>query len=329
MHNSGSFLTLPDAPSISGLTFRLFQGEADIPALQEVRQAVQSVDGNVNIPAPDKNSTSICNPLQDCLIAEIEGRMICFTWFDRWVGTDNAQVYLHLGSLVPQWRRKGIGRAILHWQQQRLRQIASSHPSAGPLFFGDHAIETQLGTHALLLSEGYHVAFTRVGMAYRLPTTPIQRLPLPDNLDLRPFERKLLPALYAANDEAFQDYRLDYNRETYEDFLNDIHWPHVNTDLWFIAWDRDQIAGLVINEINGNRGETLWTAVRRPWRKRGLARVLMLHTLKCFQEHAVTHAEVATVIENPGNSFQLYKSIGYSVTRRLLRYRKAMRLTNS
>lgn len=317
-------LLLSDTPSVAGLTFRLFQGEADLAAIQAVRRAVQNEDGALSFPGPDSTATPRCDPAQDCLIAEVDSRMIGFTWLDWWTGTDLTHVYLHAGCLLPQWRRKGIGRTILHWQQQRLRQIAHSHPVTGLRFFAAHTAETQTGVHTLLLSEGYHVACHRVEMTYQLPTTLLPAPSLPDNLELRPFEREQLPALYEANDEAFQDFRLDYGRESYEEFLQDIHWPQTDTSLWFIAWEGGQIAGLALNLIDGTQGETPWVAVRHPWRKRGLARTLMTRTLRCFQEHGIKEAKIMTVMENSCGSFHLYKRLGYNVTLSLPRFWKEM-----
>src|SRR6266566_7733195 len=106
---SSTFLSLPDAPHIAGLSFRLFRGEADIPALEAVRQEVRAVDGDIWLPGPDTTLNPTCNPFQGCLIAEVAGKMIGYTWLDWWAEADGTQLYLHLGWIVPEWRRKGIG----------------------------------------------------------------------------------------------------------------------------------------------------------------------------------------------------------------------------
>lgn len=321
---SSTFLSLSDAPPITGLTFRLFRGEADIPALQAVRQQVKAIDGNIWLPGPDTISEPTCNPLQDCLIAEVDSKMIGYTWLDWWSEADGTQLYLHLGWLVPQWRRKGIGRAILHWQEQRLRQIASTHQAPGPFVFGGNADETQPGNRALLLSEGYQVAFTRVEMVCQLPITPIQVASLPEGLIVRPVEAEQLPAIYTANSEAFQESRHGHVSDNYEDFLRELHWPQTDLSLWAVAWDGDQVAGLVINEIDKAGGHTPWVAVRKPWRRRGLGRAFMTRSLQLFQERRVQQAELTTIAENPGKSVHLYESVGYRIVKRQPRYRKPM-----
>ena len=69
MSQTKSYLTLPDAPAIPSLAFRFFQGKADFPSIEAVREAVQTVDGDLWLPGPDTNPDAVCNPAQDCLLA--------------------------------------------------------------------------------------------------------------------------------------------------------------------------------------------------------------------------------------------------------------------
>jgi mycothiol synthase len=328
MNHTDSFLFLPDAPAIAGLTFRLFQGEADIPALEAVRKAVTAVDGNLWLPGPDTNADASCDPMRDCLLTEVDGKVIGYTWLDWWTEAEGTQMYLHLGWVMPEFRRQGIGRAILRWQEQRLRQIKQTHPTTGTCLFGGNADETQPGNRALLLSEGYSVAFTKVSMTCQVPTTLIQLAPLPDGLEIRPVELGQLLAIYAANNEAFAESKLGYSTDRYEDFLSELGGPELDTNLWVVAWDGAQIAGLVISTSDEEGAHTPWVAVRRPWRQRGLGKALMTRTIQRFQEHGITQAELSTIAENPGKSVHLYESVGYQVVERRPRYRKPMPVSN-
>src|ERR1700730_2150606 len=183
MSNTQATLTLPDAPAIPGLVFRLFQGEVDSPAIEAVRKQVQAVDGDIWLPGPDTDPDHVCNPLHDCLIVEVDGQVIGYTWLTWW-SEPAVELFLHLGWLVPQWRRKGIGRALLRWQEQRLRQIAQTQPDTGKRFFGGNADDIQPANRALLLSEGYRVAFTYVQMVCQLPSTLVALASLPAGLEV-------------------------------------------------------------------------------------------------------------------------------------------------
>ena len=322
MSQTKSYLMLPDAPAIPGLAFRLFQGADDFPAIELVRKNVQAVDGDIWLPGPDVDPDPICNPLHDCLLVEVDGQVIGYTWLTWWSEHNGIKLFLSLGGLAPEWRRKGIGRALLRWQEQRLRQIAQAQSTTNPCVFGGNADETQPGNRALLLSEGYTVAFTMVWMIYQLPTEPIQLAPLPDGLEIRTVSRDQLLAIYAANEEVFAE---SYdNLESYDTWLRELGGLDPDTSLWVVAWDGDQIAGHVISTSDEEGVHTPWVGVRRSWRRRGLGKALMTRMLQRCQQSGIQRADIRTRAENPGKSLHLYESVGYQVVQRMPRYRKPM-----
>ena len=319
MSQTKSYLTLPDAPAIPGLAFRLFQGEGDFPAIEAVRKNVQAVDGDTWLPGPDTDPDPVCSPLHDCLIVEVDGQVIGYTWLVWW-SERKVELFLPLGGLVPEWRRKGIGRALLRWQEQRLRQVAERLSPTNPCVFGGNADETQPGNRALLLSEGYTVAFTVVWMTCQLPTEPIQLAPLPDGLEIRAVSRDQLPAIYAANEDAFAE---SYDSlESYNTWLRKLGGPDLDISLWVVAWDGDQIAGYVISTSDEEGAHTPWVGVRRSWRRRGLGKALMTRMLHRCQERGIQQADLGATVENPGKAVHLYESVGYQVVERMPRYRK-------
>src|SRR5206468_1875506 len=107
--------------------------------------------------------------------------------------------------------------------------------------------------------------------------------PVPEGLEIRDVLPEHLPAIWAADQEAFRDHwgfspatDADYHR-----FVND---PVTgDTSLWRVAWDGEEVAGQVrsfVNEDENERfgrllGHTEFISVRRPWRRRGLARALI------------------------------------------------------
>ena len=102
-----------------------------------------------------------------------------------------------------------------------------------------------------------------------------------------------------------------------------MHW--LTTDQWqaensYIAWDGDQIAGGALNDMGPQAaqrwgGKRAWTGVlfvRRPWRKRGLGRALLIATMlqACEMGHAGLKLRVDA--ENPTGALRLYESVGFS-----------------
>jgi ribosomal protein S18 acetylase RimI-like enzyme len=99
-----------------------------------------------------------------------------------------------------------------------------------------------------------------------------------------------------------------------------------------VAWDAsaNQIAGAVQNfvnekeneEYNRKRGYTEGIFVRRPWRKRGLARALIMRSLQMFKNMGFTEAALGVDAENLSGALRLYESCGFRAVKREALYRK-------
>jgi GNAT superfamily N-acetyltransferase len=100
--------------------------------------------------------------------------------------------------------------------------------------------------------------------------------------------------------------------------------------MWQVAWDGDEVAGLVINSIipveNEETGELVgWldsVATRRPWRGRGVASALIARSLAVLRERGMEIASLGGDVENPTGALGLYESFGFRPTRRWAFYRK-------
>ena len=91
------------------------------------------------------------------------------------------------------------------------------------------------------------------------------------------------------------------------------------------------MAGLVIavteqrvDAEHALRGTIGPVAVRRPWRRRGLARALMCRSLRALRDRGATSAALDVDGENPSRALVLYESIGFAVTGSSTVYRKPL-----
>ena len=99
-----------------------------------------------------------------------------------------------------------------------------------------------------------------------------------------------------------------------------------------VGWDGDEIAGGVISEINEAENAALgrrqgWLAsvfVRRPWRRRGLARALVMRSLAVLRDRGLTSAGLGVDADNANEALRLYTECGFEVTMRSTAYRKPM-----
>ncbi len=329
-------LLVPDAPALSGLTFRHFRGESDFAAMIAVIDGCKAVDkieraDTVENLARFYAHLTNCEPSQDMLFAEMEGRVIGYSrvWWTR--EEASTRLYTHFGFLLPEWRRRGIGRAMLHWDEARLREIAANHPGDAPRFFQAECADTESAKEALLSREGYTPVRHGFHMVRSL-AEPITVMPLPPALEVRPVNPERYRALWEADQEAFRDH-WGYTPGTEADYQRWLNEPIFNPALWQVAWDGEQIAGAVQNfvhdkeneEYNRKRGYTEGIFVRRPWRKRGLARALIMRSLQMFKDRGFTEAALGVDAENLSGALRLYESCGFRAVKRESLYRKPMR----
>ncbi|HUP27415.1 MAG TPA: GNAT family N-acetyltransferase, partial [Chloroflexia bacterium] len=102
--------------------------------------------------------------------------------------------------------------------------------------------------------------------------------------------------------------------------------------LWKVAWEGDQVAGMVRNFIdeaankrfNRKRGWTENISVRRQWRKTGVAKALIAASFRMHKELGMTEAALGVDSENPNGARQLYESMGFKTVKTFTAYRKAM-----
>ena len=330
-----TYLTLTEAPAIPGLSFRNFRGESDFPAMVAVISGSKDADQIERVDSVEqiaRNYAHLVNsdPYQDVLVAEVDGQVVAYNRVNWRTEREGNRIYQHFGFLLPAWRRKGIGQAMLRQAERRLRLIAAGHPQDGPRLFESFANDTEQGASALLESEGY-TAIRHSFTMLRPDLDNIPDLPLPEGLEVRPVLPEHYQAIHAASLEAFQDH-WGFSAElepSVEQWLED---PNFDPSLWRVAWEKEQVAGMVLSFINASenleynrlRGWTENICVRRPWRRRGLARALIALSLKAVKERGMIEAALGVDAQNVTGALQLYESMGYRPVKRASQYRKVM-----
>jgi mycothiol synthase len=322
-----------EKPPIPGLHFRGFQGASDFPKMAAVIQGSKDADQIERVDSAEdiaRNYKHLVNsdPYQDMLFAEMNGQVIGYSrveWFEELGGKF---VYVHLGYLLPAWRRKGIGRAMLHCNQRRLQEIATAHPQAIEHNYQSFTADSERGKTALFVNEGYHPVRHFYHMV-RPDLEDIPSAPMPAGLDVRPVLPEHYQAIRQASLEAFRDHWgfSEDQEPTIAQWLDD---PNFDPSLWRVAWDGDQVAGMVRSfidrkeneEYNRKRGWTEDICVRRPWRRRGLARSLLVQSLYAVRERGMTEAALGVDTQNPTGALRLYESVGFKPAKRFTVYQK-------
>jgi ribosomal protein S18 acetylase RimI-like enzyme len=156
----------------------------------------------------------------------------------------------------------------------------------------------------------------------------IPAVDLPDGLDIRPVghDRGALRRVFDADIEAFRDHFgwTEGSDERFAEFLED---PDLDPSLWVVAFDGDEIAGAILNGIHttpdGERQGWLDSVfTRRPWRRRGLARALIVRSLERLRDRGLTGASLGVDLANANDALGLYESCGFRAVSQATSWRK-------
>lgn len=326
---------------LPNLRFRIFQGEADYPVIAAIIQGCKDADGSTRSFTLEDirvNYAHLINsdPFRDMLFAEIDGRAVGYTRVWWQVDGDGNWIGFSVGYVLPEYRRRGIGRTLLDFVEMRLKEISEALIENGQLSpsarrtYDITVMDKETTKEALLKHAGYRPIRFEYDMV-RPDLEDIPDLPLPVGLEVRAVLPEHYRPIFDAANEAFRDH-WGYIPEPEENFQKLINDPNFDPSLWRVAWDGDQIAGMVLSfinktentEFNRKRGYTENICVLRPWRKQGLAKALIALSLKAIKERGMDHAALGVDSENISGATHLYEKMGYRVVARHTIYRKTV-----
>jgi ribosomal protein S18 acetylase RimI-like enzyme len=329
-------IALSDAPDVPGLRFRRFRGDEDLPAMLRVYMAVHDHDGLEEVLTLDQlklNYATLvnCDPARDMVLAEVDGELVAYArvfWNEL---VEGGRSYENFGFVHPAWRRRGIGTAMHRHNEARLREIAAEHRDVTPKWFGSEGIDTDAGNAALLLGDGY----TAARFFYDMVAPSLEDVvepPMPDGIELRPVARHQYRAIWLASAEAFRDHwgEQEWTDEDWTRFDADPN--NADPRFWRIGWAGDEVAGVVITTVPIEENERYSRArvyvaqvsVRRPWRRRRLARALLAGSLVAAREAGFTSASLGVDTDSPTGATALYESLGFAPEKTFTAYRKPM-----
>jgi len=328
-----------DAPDIASLGFRHVRGEGDADALYAVhlgRMTHDEIDPSSNfedVPGSRERlrtslSKAVAENRQDqWFVAQVDEQVVGYSQIESWLEGDGTWVYLTLGWVLPEWRGKGIGTAMLRWTEDRIRRLAAAQHPNEKAEFAANASSTEKEATALLLYEGYRVVYTILDMRLDV-SVPVPVHTLPAGIEVRPVLAEYLPLIAASINEAYQhEYDAGRFNEDHDADINlaKLRNPRHDLTLWQVAWDDSQITGQALSHIENGMAEVFEVSVRPAWRRRGLARGLLSRALCDLRARGVNVIRLATNKDFRTRAKDLYQSVGFRVVKEFPRYRKSFR----
>lgn len=320
--------------NIAGLTLRNWRDDSDYEKMLRVMYADKHAQGMEEARTLEDFRAQLESlPNMDVptgvFVLEHGGQVIAYKnlrWKEQ---VDEAYCYLHHGHILPEWKGRGIGRAMIRHSEQVCRAMATKHPTAAQKFFQVFIESIQTGLENLLQREGYTVA----RYFYEMTRPDLQNIPqheLPAGIEVRPARPEHYRQIWDALITAFKDHwgEEDHGEENYERWLKH---PFFQPDLWHVAWDGNRVVALVRNYVdeannvayNRKRGETDDIATLKEYRGRGIAQALITRGLRQFQALGYTEASLGVDSENGSGALRLYEKLGYRPTKTFIAYRKA------
>jgi mycothiol synthase len=133
--------------------------------------------------------------------------------------------------------------------------------------------------------------------------------------------------VWEAHQDAFVD-GFEHAAWPYESWREWAFSESFDPSLWFLAVEGDEIVGVCLCKAHaGADGELGWVnvlGVRRPWRRRGLARALLLNAFTEFNARGRSGVGLGVDGLNPTGAVRLYEGAGMYVARRLDQYKKPL-----
>jgi mycothiol synthase len=326
------------------ITLRKFHMD-DIPALVPLRVAVEEID-HLGLITNAEDVRQACarptlQPEQNSFVAVApDGQIVGNSWLVVRHGVNEVMFNLH-GYVHPAWRGRGLGQQLLDAVLARARErIGEAGGQRRWLQSGSVPdAPKDSGRIALFETNGFELVRWGVDMRRELPglgkiepIIPIVQEPV--GIQLRKWRAGVDDeAVGWLLNDAFQD-SWDYTQIVIDEWFHYIRSGWMDIEHSVLAWDvaNERMAGACVNLCNeGNfqrRGRReLYVddlAVRREYRKRGVATALLTWTLNRADHMGMQSVALDADAENPTGAVRLYTWLGFEVIGKTRIYRKEL-----
>lgn len=309
----------------------------DGQALNRMLLEIEAVDQRGWVDTLEDRERDFDDPMSnyetDSMIAETpEGEIAVVGWLFTPEEAEEEYLSFYFFEIHPNHRGRGLEDKMMEWMEARARQILGAFPADKPRGMRVGAADHLTYRAELFTRHGFEV----IRHSYRMRrdlSQPIPEVVLPAGIHLENWTRERDPDTLRAFNEAFRDHwAFIPASEKIWDLWVTGH-PTFRPDLSFLAVAADEdnpIAGFSVNRVNvaSNQAEGIeegWIqdlAVRRPYRKQGLATALLCASMWAFKEAGLDFAGLGVDAQNLTGALRLYQRLGFEVIRSYTSYNK-------
>ncbi|MGY4642740.1 GNAT family N-acetyltransferase [Cellulomonas sp. URHB0016] len=230
------------------------------------------------------------------------------------------------GGVHPQWRGRGVGRAVLTWSEGRGRQLLARSTAAVPGRIAVHVQESATATARLLAMRGFRPIRYYDDMRRPL-SDPLPVAEPPAGVRLVPWSAALEERVRLAHNEAFADHWGSEPRTAEQ-------WAQ-HRSMFAQAWSTvavEDATGEVAGYLMSGRYEQDWSVVghsfgyvellgvRPAWRRRGLAPSLLVAAMSAYRTDGMEYATLGVDSANQSGAHGLYERLGFERYHREVMY---------
>jgi mycothiol synthase len=218
------------------------------------------------------------------------------------------------------------GRALIQHCEAYFRNIAVKNSPAEQEIFMLYALPSQaLSVFDLLAEEAYkHIrSFYTMRMVLNQPVLAIE---VPQEFKLRAYQPEHdAQMLYEAEREIFQEHWGNYE-QSFDEWIYPSKKPDFDPRWWWLLLEGEAIVGLILSEARND--EMAWISilgVKKAYRQRGLAQVLLQQCFASHQAQGRKIIELGVDAESESKASRLYFKAGMHLRQTIEYYRKTLR----
>ncbi len=235
------------------------------------------------------------------------------------------------GLVSPEHYDRGLGSALLAWQEARARQRIGDAPEGARVALVSFADAHHDRSTALLTDHGFAVERYFITMAIDFDGD-LPAAEFPDGFEVRAWSDDQLEAGARTAAESFQDHYGYVDRPVdarLEELRHRTAHARFDPSLQWHLYEGDEL--VAINWCNSSHegddtvGYVQTLGVRKPWRGRGLARSLLLLSFAEFHRRGHRGAALDVDADSITGATRLYESVGMREVHRSASYSKELR----